>query len=90
MGSTGKPASKKKAGKLKAPSSLSFEQAVEELEVIIERIEGGQVGLEESLEAHRRGEALIVRCQAVLDKAQQSLQQVAPEASDSGEASAKK
>jgi exodeoxyribonuclease VII small subunit len=79
MGSSAKPTSKKTKSKLKAPSSLSFEEAVAELEAIIERMEGGEVGLEESLEAHRRGETLIVRCQAVLDKAQQSLQQVTPE-----------
>ncbi len=58
---------------------LSFEQAMEELELIIERIEQGQIGLEESLAQRKRGDALIKRCRAVLDVAEQELKQVKPE-----------
>jgi exodeoxyribonuclease VII small subunit len=58
---------------------LSFEQAMEELEAIIERIEQGQIGLEESLAQRKRGDGLIKRCRAVLDQAEQELMQVKPE-----------
>ena len=61
------------------PESLSFEQAVEELESIIERIEQGQIGLEESLAQRRRGDALIKRCRSVLDAAEQELAQITAE-----------
>ena len=58
---------------------MSFEQATEELEAIIERIEQGEIGLEESLAERKRGERLIGRCRAILDAAEQELQQTVPE-----------
>ena len=58
---------------------MSFEDALGELEAIIDRIEQGQIGLEESLAAHRRGVALIRRCRSILDGAQQELEKLAPE-----------
>jgi exodeoxyribonuclease VII small subunit len=61
------------------PESMSFEQATEELESIIERIEQGEIGLEESLSERKRGERLIRRCRAILDAAEQELQHTAPE-----------
>ena len=59
--------------------ALSFEKAMEELEAIIERIEQGRIGLEESLAQRKRGDALIKRCRAILDHAEQELKQVNPE-----------
>ncbi len=71
-----------------APQKMSFEQAVEELELIIERIEEGRIGLQESLAERRRGDALIKRCRSILDAAEQELQQIKPngrsEAADVG------
>jgi exodeoxyribonuclease VII small subunit len=58
------------------PEKMSFEEATEELEAIIERIEAGEIGLEESLAERRRGDALIRRCRAVLDQAEQELEQI--------------
>ncbi len=51
----------------------SFEQAVAELEELIERIESGQVGLEECLTQYERGMKLIARCQSVLGAAQKRI-----------------
>ena len=62
-----------------APAKMSFEQAVEELELIIERIEEGRIGLQESLTERRRGDALIKRCRSILDTAEQELQQIRPD-----------
>jgi exodeoxyribonuclease VII small subunit len=59
-------------------TSLTFEQAMEELETIIERIERGEIGLEESLAQRKRGDALVKRCRDVLDAAEQELQQIKP------------
>lgn len=59
-------------------AALTFEQAMEELEAIIERIERGEIGLEESLVQRKRGDALVKRCRAVLDAAEQELQQIKP------------
>jgi exodeoxyribonuclease VII small subunit len=59
------------------PESMSFEQATEELEAIIDRIEQGEIGLEQSLAERKRGEQLIRRCRAILDAAEQELEQAA-------------
>lgn len=56
--------------------SMGFEDAVAELESIIERIDAGEVGLEASLDAYRRGAALVRRCRAILDSAQQEIERI--------------
>lgn len=56
--------------------SMTYEQAVAQLESIIERIEQGRIGLEESLGEYRRGAALLKRCRAILEAAEQQIEQV--------------
>lgn len=50
-----------------------FESAMAELEEIVERMEGGELSLEDSLAAHKRGLELSKYCQSVLAKAQQQV-----------------
>jgi exodeoxyribonuclease VII small subunit len=57
-------------------ASLPFEAAVERLESIIERIEDGSVGLEETLGEYRRGHALLRRCRAILDGAEREIRRL--------------
>lgn len=57
---------------------LSFEQAVVQLEDIIDRIESGEIGLEESLLSYQRGEALVRRCRALLARADQIVSELTP------------
>lgn len=63
-------------GDANAPSldGLSFENALEQVEAIIGRIEAGEVGLEESLTAYERGVHLINQCRSRLDAAQQQIE----------------
>lgn len=56
---------------------LSYERAVEELETIIERIEQGEIGLEESLRQFTRGDALVRHCRAILERAEQQVRELA-------------
>lgn len=56
--------------------SMAFEDAVAELESIIERIDAGEIGLEASLDAYRRGAALVRRCRTILDSAQQEIERI--------------
>ena len=58
------------------PATLSYEQAVAELEAIIDRIERGEVGLERSISEYRRGTDLLKRCRAILDAAEQQVQEL--------------
>ncbi len=48
-------------------AKLSFESALTELEQMIERIESGSVGLEESLTEYERGVKLFHHCRTILD-----------------------
>lgn len=57
-----------------APETLPFEAALAELEQIVQRMEDGQLPLEESLAAYRRGADLLRRCQGLLDAAGQQIQ----------------
>jgi len=65
-----------KARKEPPAEKLSYEEAISELEGIIERIEDGKSGLEDSLEAYRRGAALIQRCRSLIDVAEQQVKKV--------------
>ena len=56
------------------PEDLRFEAAAKELELIIHRIEGGEIELEDSLEAYQRGLALVKRCTAILADAEKAME----------------
>ena len=50
--------------------TLSFEQALAELEALVARMEDGQLTLEESLAAYQRGAELVRSCESRLSEAQ--------------------
>jgi exodeoxyribonuclease VII small subunit len=50
-----------------------FEQAMAELETIVARMESGELTLEQSLAAYKRGAALLHYCQLALKDAQQQV-----------------
>jgi exodeoxyribonuclease VII small subunit len=52
----------------------SFEEALSELEQILNEIEGGEVGLEESLLKYERGNFLIQHCRGVLNTAEKQIE----------------
>jgi exodeoxyribonuclease VII small subunit len=68
-----------------SPDELSYEQALDELETIIEAIEAGEVGLEESLARYRRGAQLLTRCRSILRRAEQELEQLGADDSEPGQ-----
>jgi exodeoxyribonuclease VII small subunit len=51
------------------PDSLGYEQARDELVIIVQRLESGNASLEESLALWERGEQLAAICQQWLDGA---------------------
>ena len=52
------------------PETLNFEQALEELESLVARMEEGKLPLEESLAAYQRGAELVKFCESRLTEAQ--------------------
>jgi exodeoxyribonuclease VII small subunit len=59
---------------------LSFERAMEELESIVTRLEGGKVPLEESVTIYERGESLKRRCEELLRQAEARVDRITTDA----------
>jgi exodeoxyribonuclease VII small subunit len=55
------------------PAPVGFEQALAELETIVAQMESGELTLEQSLAAYKRGAALLQYCQSALKDAQQQV-----------------
>lgn len=70
------------------PSGLSFEEAMSQLETLIERIESGEVGLEESIAEYERGVKLIQRCKGVLATSEQRVEELSKQLREQDEADA--
>jgi len=60
-----------------------FEGALLELEGLVERLEKGELSLDESLQQFKRGVELARRCQQILDQAQQVVEQLTREEDES-------
>jgi len=66
----------KRAGRVE---SLTFEQALAELEQIIGKLEAGQLALDEALALFERGQQLTAWCGAQLDNAELKIQKLVPD-----------
>jgi len=55
---------------------LSFEEAVAQLEAIVDRIERGEIGLERALAEYERGVRLVTRCRSILDQVEQRIDEL--------------
>jgi exodeoxyribonuclease VII small subunit len=51
----------------------TFEAAIAELDQLVEKMESGQLPLEESLSAYQRGTELLKFCEGVLKDAEQKI-----------------
>lgn len=60
---------------------LSFEKALAELESIVQKLERGDVALEESVAFYERGEALKRRCEELLRQAEARVDKITLDAS---------
>jgi len=59
-----------------APETLSFEDALKELESIVQRLERGDVPLDDSIALYTRGEALRAQCQKRLADAEARIEKL--------------
>ena len=67
----------KKKNKKNETLDISFEQAIEDLTGIVNKIETGQVSLAESLEQYEKGMARIKHCRGILLDAEKRIEQIA-------------
>ncbi len=51
----------------------SFEQAMDELEQLVEKMESGELPLEASLDAYKRGSELVKYCAAQLERVEKQV-----------------
>ncbi|MEH6558363.1 MAG: exodeoxyribonuclease VII small subunit [Oceanicoccus sp.] len=58
----------------KAKKSIDFEEALDQLEELVEDMENGDLTLEESLKAFEQGIKLTRECQSALSQAEQKVQ----------------
>ena len=56
--------------------ALDFEASLEKLEQLVERMENGELALEDSLKAFEEGVKLTRQCQQTLNAAQQKVQRL--------------
>ncbi len=66
-------------GKSKIPediAAMSFEKALAELEEIVNKLENGDVALEESIAIYQRGNHLRAHCDAKLKNAQAQIEKI--------------
>ena len=57
-------------------AGLSFEQALAELETIVQKLEGGGASLEASIDLYGRGSLLRRHCEAKLKAAQEKVERI--------------
>ncbi|RME34343.1 MAG: exodeoxyribonuclease VII small subunit [Gammaproteobacteria bacterium] len=69
----------------KQDGGFDFEEALAELEEVVEGLEQGELSLEESLRRFERGIALTRRCQKALEEAEQQVR-ILMEREEGGEA----
>ena len=57
-------------------ANLSFEDALKELEDIVQTLESGEGGLDDAIRSYERGVALKRHCEAKLQEAQERVEKV--------------
>ena len=60
----------------KPENALSFEDALNELEAIVEKLEGGTLDLDKAIDAYARGMSLKQHCQARLEEARLKVEKI--------------
>ncbi|WP_208541861.1 exodeoxyribonuclease VII small subunit [Bartonella capreoli] len=57
-------------------TALSFEEALKQLEVIVENLERGDIPLEQSIDIYERGESLKKYCEKLLKAAEAKVEKI--------------
>ncbi len=71
--------------KSKAEQEIPYEQLIEQLEGIVDQIEGGELGLEDSIKGYEQGIELVKRARTILDRAEQRITELNADTLESSE-----
>ena len=63
-----------------AVEKKSFESMMERLEALVEKLEGGNLSLEDSIKSFEEGMGLVKQCSSVLQEAEQRIQKLTSDA----------
>lgn len=66
---------------IKLPKNLKFEEAMKRLDVIVEAMESGKIGIEEAIDRYEEAMALHSHCQSILDQAELRIRKIQLDAS---------
>jgi exodeoxyribonuclease VII small subunit len=66
-------------------SKLSFEESIKRLKETVERIEQGEIALQDSLEQYEQGMALIGHCRGILEKAERRIEKISQGGEEAGD-----
>ncbi len=58
----------------KEDKPMTFEDAMGQLEKIVEQIASGKIGLEETMDRYEHGMELVKKCRGILERAEQRIQ----------------
>lgn len=72
----------KESSKSAPQQEPTFEEALQEAEAIVTRIESGQIGLEESIRQFEKAMGLLRRCRDILKKAEQRVEELSGQLTD--------
>ncbi len=77
----------KKSQQPNEATDLNFEEAIAELTDIVDKVEQGEIPLEESLRQYEKGMTLIQHCRTVLQQAEQRIEKMSLQEDDLAEGS---
>ncbi len=60
----------------KSAKPLKFEEAMQRLDAIVEAMESGEIGVEESIAKYEEAMRLAAHCRQILDQAEQRIQRI--------------
>lgn len=66
-------------------NEMPYEQLIEQLEAVVDQIEGGELGLEDSIKGYEQGIELVKRARMILDKAEQRITELNADQIDASE-----
>lgn len=60
----------------KIPKNLKFEEAIRRLDAIVQAMESGEIGIEESIEQYEQAMQLAAHCRRILEDAEQRVRKI--------------
>ena len=60
----------------KSPRKMKFEQAMDKLDAIVEAMESGEIGIEESISKYEEAMQLAAHCRGILEQAEQRIKKI--------------